>query len=180
MGVSPIPAIGTAPLTLTASSDPSFTFTLNSVPTAGEYFTFSAPVVSPQAYYVWFTVNGAGTNPAPGGIGIVVNVVTADTVATTVVKILNAINQYMFATFNIAGYFLRAYDVNGVIDPDYNTRIIAGLRSLSCNFVGSTEAQAFLNHTHNPLTISAFFGSQTSGTLTLPISGTNAGTAGTM
>jgi hypothetical protein len=37
---------------------------------AGTYFTFSNTV--PTNYYVWFTVDGAGADPAPGGTGILV------------------------------------------------------------------------------------------------------------
>lgn len=148
-GVGTIPAVGTAPLTLTTSADPNFTFTLNSVPTVGEYFTFTAPVISPQSYYVWFTVNGAGSDPAPGGVGIVVPIVTGDTVATSVIKILFAINQYIFATFNLAGYFLRGFDPTGLLDTNYNTRLLAGLNGLMGAYLGSSEVDIFMDHTHN-------------------------------
>jgi hypothetical protein len=37
---------------------------------AGKYFTIDTPAL---AYYVWFKVDGAGSDPTPGGTGILVN-----------------------------------------------------------------------------------------------------------
>jgi hypothetical protein len=41
---------------------------------AGKYFQFSTPTL----YYVWFTVDGVGVDPAPGGIGIKINLLSTD------------------------------------------------------------------------------------------------------
>lgn len=44
--------------------------------TGGNYFTFTTPTTS---YYCWFTVNGVGSDPAPGGTGIQVNLISTYT-----------------------------------------------------------------------------------------------------
>lgn len=43
---------------------------------AGTYFTFSSPSTN---YYCWFTIDGAGADPAPGGTGIQVNLLSTYT-----------------------------------------------------------------------------------------------------
>lgn len=44
---------------------------------AGDYFQFRTP--TPTEYYMWFTVDGAGADPAPGGTGIKVDLKSAMT-----------------------------------------------------------------------------------------------------
>jgi len=44
-----------------------FTVEISSLPAAGTYFTFRNTATN---YYMWFTINGAGADPAPGGTGI--------------------------------------------------------------------------------------------------------------
>lgn len=51
-----------------------YSVVVGAVPAAGTYFTFTA---SATTYYVWYKVNGAGVDPAPGGTGILVNIYTA-------------------------------------------------------------------------------------------------------
>lgn len=48
--------------------------------TGGQYFTFHANPGNAE-FYVWFTVNGVGADPAPGGTGYQVNVLSTDTAA---------------------------------------------------------------------------------------------------
>lgn len=45
-----------------------FTTTVAVVPTAAQYFRFLS-----GTYYIWFHVNGAGADPAPGGTGMQIN-----------------------------------------------------------------------------------------------------------
>jgi hypothetical protein len=54
----------------------------------GKYFTFHDGTT---AFYVWFTVNGIGTNPSPGGTGILCAVLGTDTNAQVATKIEAAI-----------------------------------------------------------------------------------------
>jgi hypothetical protein len=48
--------------------------TINSAPSAGQYFNIASPS---QQFYVWFKVDGSGTDPAPGGIGLQVNLLSS-------------------------------------------------------------------------------------------------------
>lgn len=57
---------------------------------AGKHFRFNVPG---QGYYVWFTVNGVGVDPAIAGrIGIKVNLRTADTAIEVAYAIASAMN----------------------------------------------------------------------------------------
>jgi hypothetical protein len=58
---------------------------------AGTYFTFSVPGTN---YYCWFTVNGAGADPAPGGTGIQVNLLTTYTAAEVARIVREAISGF--------------------------------------------------------------------------------------
>lgn len=99
-----LPGSGAAPLTITVlqtgnafRQEISF-ITFNSVPTAGEYWTFQ----SDQKYYVWYTVDGAGTDPAPGGYtGIVVPLLTGDTVFDANIKTASLLNQSQLTYFTV-------------------------------------------------------------------------------
>jgi hypothetical protein len=50
----------------------------------GKHFTFNDGTT---AFYVWFTVDGVGTNPAPGGTGILCAVLGTDTNAQVATKV---------------------------------------------------------------------------------------------
>jgi hypothetical protein len=51
---------------------------------AGKYFTYNT---GSAAYYVWYQVDGAGSDPAPGGRGILINLLSAfDTTNTVMLK----------------------------------------------------------------------------------------------
>jgi len=54
----------------------------------GEYFTISSPATS---YYVWYKKDGTGTDPAPGGTGIEVDISATDTAAQVASKTATAI-----------------------------------------------------------------------------------------
>ena len=67
--------------------------TFNSTPAAGTYFEYNTSTTG-QEFYVWFKVDGAGTDPAPAGrTGIQVDIGTGasvDAVATAVATALDA------------------------------------------------------------------------------------------
>ena len=67
--------------------------TFNSTPAAGTYFEYNTSTAG-QEFYVWFKVDGAGTDPAPAGrTGIQVDIGTGasvDAVATAVATALDA------------------------------------------------------------------------------------------
>ncbi len=130
------------------SADPLFTFTVPAVPAVSTYFSFTSH--DNFIYNIWFSVNGAGTAPtAPTGANIPVALVTADTVATTITKILTAINQYQFLIINAKGYFWRGL---AGVDPDSATRTIPGITDNAVAaigaYLGSLEADQFKSHLH--------------------------------
>lgn len=55
---------------------------------AGDYFTINSPTAS---YYVWYKKDGTGTDPAPGGTGIEVDILSTDTAAQVASKTAEAI-----------------------------------------------------------------------------------------
>ena len=63
--------------------------TIAAVLSGGEYFTFDDGTTS---YYVWFTLDGAGADPTPGGTGIQVDLASGDTQATVAQKIKDALS----------------------------------------------------------------------------------------
>lgn len=62
----------------------------------GKHFTFNDGIT---AWYVWFTVDGVGANPNPGGTGILCAVLGTDTNAQVATKIQAAIMSVQTATF---------------------------------------------------------------------------------
>lgn len=138
------------------ASDPLYVFTVPSVPTAGQYFSFTVATGGTLTYNVWFSVNGTGSAPTnPSGANINVALVTGDTVATTINKIALAVNSYQFQLIDLRGYFLRGLDPSAATDPDAATRTLPGISDNANAWtganLGSLEAQAFLSHVHPPL-----------------------------
>lgn len=62
----------------------------------GKHFTFNDGTT---AWYVWFTVDGVGSNPNPGGTGILCAVLGADTNAQVATKIQASIMSVQTPTF---------------------------------------------------------------------------------
>jgi hypothetical protein len=96
----------------------------SAIPT-GAYFTFHCNGSSPNnAFYIWYTVNGVGTDPAPAGFrGIPVALLSTDTAAIVCTKTQIAINSKFYAVPATQGVFLRGNDPNGIIDQDSATRM---------------------------------------------------------
>jgi hypothetical protein len=74
-----------------------FSVDVNALPAAGTYFTFDIPTIG--SFYVWFTVNGVGANPTPGGTGILVPILSSYTTQDVTNLIREAIAG--FQTTNI-------------------------------------------------------------------------------
>jgi hypothetical protein len=66
--------------------------------TAADYFTFYTYNVTPQQYYLWMTIDGAGADPAPGGAGIKVDLLSTDDAATVAQKIRTSLNGFEVTT----------------------------------------------------------------------------------
>ncbi len=115
----------------------------------GDYFTFSTLTTN---YYVWYKVQGVGTDPAPiGKIGILVSVLTADTAAQVLSKTQLALNSQYFATPVYNGQFLRGIDNGAVIDPNAATRVNRNLllSSYSGDVIGTFEFDDLGQHIHS-------------------------------
>lgn len=157
------------------SADPLYVFTVGSVPSASTYFSFTPNTGGALVYNVWFSVDGAGTAPAtPTGANIEVALVTGDTVATTITKIVTAVNQYQFMVLDARGYFWRGLDQGTSVDPNSATRTVNGIKDNASLFtgahLGSHELDAYKSHTHPPLTGNSFI---TNGSTTVGGSGTS-------
>ncbi len=66
---------------------------------AGKYLTFS----SNAAYYVWFKNSGSGSDPAPGGTGILVNLNGDDNLVSIARKIQSALNGFQASSVQTTG-----------------------------------------------------------------------------
>lgn len=67
------------------------TFTDGSTIVGGNYWTYSVP--TPTNYYVWYKVDGAGADPAPGGTGVLVEVLSTDTAETVAARTMAVLDQ---------------------------------------------------------------------------------------
>lgn len=68
--------------------------------TGGEYFTFSN---SSTDYYMWFKINGSGSDPAPGGTGIQVNLLSSYSASDVAMCIQDAMNMYQSSSIVVSG-----------------------------------------------------------------------------
>ena len=69
-----------------------FYVTVNALPGVGTYFTFSN--TTPANFYVWFTIDGLGSDPAPGGTGILVPLLSTYNLGTAAQLIREAMGGY--------------------------------------------------------------------------------------
>lgn len=144
-------ATGTGAITIAATSPNIFyTATVNSVPTAGYFWSFVDGLVN-LTYNVWYSVDTGGMAPiTPTGANIQVSLVTGDTIATTIAKTLAAVNQYRFFIPDLRGQFLRGL---GGVDPDAASRTVNDITFNGTAFTGahlsSYQSYAILQHTHD-------------------------------
>jgi hypothetical protein len=143
-----------ASITIAATSvNNYYTATVASVPSASDYWTFTAPT-SGLVYNVWYEVNGSGEAPAIPGTSIKVTLGASETTTTVATKTIAAVNQHQFYLPNMAGLFLRGLDTTGIYDLDYASRVLTSIKFNGVSFtganLGSLEGQAYLNHTHTP------------------------------
>jgi hypothetical protein len=119
----------------------------NTIP-ASSYFNINT--IS-ALYYVWFKVDGIGTDPAlVGKIGIETDILSTDTAAQVGLKIRRAVNSKYFATPDYRGEFLRGIDLSQFDDPDALNRFsITNDGRLSGGVIGSYEQDNFQNHLHS-------------------------------
>jgi hypothetical protein len=126
------------------------------VPPASSYFTFQSNPSAVTTYFVWYEVNGAGSEPiVAGAIGIKVSILNTDSHAIIVTKTLIAINKYKYAVPAAQGMFFRNYDPNGIWDTD-NLARFSNVTGIKGPDLGTFEYSQFLSHNHtvtvhNPL-----------------------------
>jgi microcystin-dependent protein len=113
--------------------------------TAGAYFEFYNHLA--QKWYVWYEIDGAGTDPAIAGAqkGIKVSLLSSDTAVDVAFKTMFAINNTSFSLPDLRGYFLRAWDHGRGADPDAGTRHGGG------DQVGTWQDDVFRSHNHKML-----------------------------
>lgn len=112
---------------------------------ANSYFTFNA---NSQLYYVWYSLNGTGTDPmVAGGAGIPVSYQTTDSALTILNNTVFAINKLYFATPDLRGITIKGWDSTGNIDANTAYRYALNTQLLP-NYIGTSQFDYLLNHTH--------------------------------
>lgn len=162
-GVNPAPA-GRTPITVNSSSSFSagdigtivalamngyhidaVTMRAGSTVAAGSYFNITTNTAT---YYIWYKVDGNGTDPKPANqIAIPVSILSTDTATQVETKTQIAINSKYFATPNLQGVFLRGYDPNSNWDSDVNNRW-SYVDALSGPNMGTFELDGVMQHLH--------------------------------
>lgn len=100
-------------------------------------------------FYVWYTVDGVGTNPSLGGkTGINVSILGVDTAAQVATKTQIAMNSLYFAAPLFQGLFFRAFDPNQFYDVDAAARF-GKVATYFGNKIGNIELDEFLLHDHD-------------------------------
>lgn len=90
-----------------------FSVLVITLPAAGTYFTFSNTTTN---YYVWFTVDGSGADPAPGGTGILVPLLSTYDVSDCASLIREAVSGFQGSSITVtsgatvpAGSYFNVY-----------------------------------------------------------------------
>ncbi len=112
---------------------------------SGSYWTFAT--TTPENFYVWYRTNQQGSDPKPGGTGIVVDIEAIDTAELVTTKTMLAINQTYFAVPDLRGVFLRGWDKDKKIDC--GDRFFNYGQGLITNTIGSLELDEILTHNHS-------------------------------
>ena len=130
------------------------TIVISGTPAAGSCFTFT--VNSGQKYYVYYIVNGVGTDPAiTNAIGISVSINSSDSTSSIASATRYAVNSTYFATPDLRGLILRGNDPTGIWDLDYADRFGESLMQNDDDnagnpygLLGTMELDNILSHDH--------------------------------
>lgn len=122
--------------------------TIPGVPPAGSWFLFSSNPGAVRNFYIWFTVNGGGTDPnVPGATGIKCELFSGSTATEIRDAIQTAVNSYQYASPDFRGMFPRFADPTGLWDFDVANRV-SSVPTVGGGIPGTFEFSQFLQHTH--------------------------------
>lgn len=145
----------------------------SSIPSLG-YWSFDT---TGGNYYVWYQVNGTGTDPEPSGFvgGIMVSILSTDTSAQVASKTVAAINKFKFGTPDARGMFFRAEDTSrvGQVDLDILLRYNQNVIGIPMGNVGTAQYDQIIQHIHNAY--NDYLPGQTFSAYTTPIRSPSAG-----
>lgn len=115
--------------------------------TTGTYFDFTTPN---DEFYVWYKKDGVGVDPAPPGkIGILVEILSADTAAQVTVKTQIAINRKYFAVPDCRGLFFKAWNGDFTLWDEINIGRFSYAPNIYGQSVGTLELSENLYHDHD-------------------------------
>jgi hypothetical protein len=116
----------------------------------GSYFTFYN--TDGDLFYVWYTVDGVGTDPAVLGAakGIVCALLSTDTASMVVEATVKSINAAYIGVPELRGVFIRSWQHSSPynLDPDANSRTSWNGVAITGNRVGTGQLCQIQAHTH--------------------------------
>lgn len=144
--------------------------------TAGAYFTF---VTSGDSYYVYYVVDGVGTDPqVANSKPIPVEILGTDTAQQVASKTQIAINYKYFAAPDFRGFSLKGLGVMNRF-PDNNSFRYSYIPAINSNNLGTFEVDSNKNHSHQYTYVSTGSGEIAGGTDTSIVESTvNTSTSG--
>lgn len=132
--------------TISGSQITAITTVAGSALTGGDFWTFSTP--PSNNFAVWYTVDGAGTQPSASGITYIkCAVLSTDTAAQVATKTVIALNNYSYAVPNYADQFLRGFTPTNVWDLDSSLRF-GYAPGVAGNMLGTFELYQVQSHFH--------------------------------
>lgn len=119
---------------------------------AGSYFNLNTAT---QEFYVWFQIDGAGTDPAPPGkISIVDGISSSWNAAQVKTNTIIQINSKYFSVPDLRGFILKGWSDTSGIDLDAAYRWSFFNNVIAGNYVGSYQFDDITQHFHYILNIS--------------------------
>lgn len=114
--------------------------------TAGSWFGINTFTTK---YYVYYIVDGVGSNPNPSGYTLIgaVEIASSDTDNSVAYDTQGTINSYSFAVPNFRGLMLRGEDPDGRFDINYQNRLNV-ISYGGVNALGSIEYDTYGEHDH--------------------------------
>lgn len=118
--------------------------------TAGDYWTFFA---NAQKYAVWYSIDGAGSEPSASAINLQVTLSSTDDAGTVALKTRQAINRYKFAVPDASNAFFRAVNFGTgsfpSFDSDDNRFSIIDEYTNANDWAGTWEYFSIQSHLHD-------------------------------